>query len=121
MAARVTIVPQQPLGPYPTLQPTALALDVTWTAADASNFNQFAGNSPKILLIYNSHASIGYTFTLTSKVDARNRTGDVTTYAQAAGIVSMFAFDNYEGWLQADGFVYIAGSNAAVKFAVINK
>lgn len=117
---RVTLTPIAPLGPYPSLPVSANALDVTFTACNTSDKNQFSLNGPKLLLVQNSDAANPYTFTLTSKVDSRNRTGDVTTYSLAAGEIAAFKFDNGEGWMQTDGYVYLEGSNAAIKFAVIN-
>ncbi len=117
---RVTLTPITPLGPYPTLQPSANALDVTFTAANVSDKNQFVFNGPKLLLVQNSDPANPYTFTLTSKVDSKNRTGDITTYSLAAGEIAAFKLDNSEGWMQSDGYVYLEGSNAAIKFAVIN-
>ena len=100
-------------------QAVARAL-LAWTAADVSNKNQISFNGPKLILARNSHASSPFTVTLTSKVDGRNRTGDITTYSLEAGDVMAFKIDNAEGWQQADGFLYLEASNASVLFAIIN-
>jgi hypothetical protein len=116
----VTLTPLTPLGPYPTLPVSANALDVTWTAANVSDKNQVLFNGPKLVLVQNSDAADPYTFTLTSKADSRNRTGDIPTYSLAAGEIAVFKIDNAEGWMQSDGYLYLEGSNAAIKFAIIN-
>jgi hypothetical protein len=117
---RTTITPNTPVGPYPTLQPAANTLDLVWTAADVANQNQATFNGPKLILARNSHASIDYTVTFTSKVDNRNRAGDITTYNLNFGDTMAFKIDNSEGWLQSDGFIYFGASNASVLFAVLN-
>lgn len=109
-----------PLGPYPTLPVTALALDLTWQAADVANGNQFAlGTGKYLLLVRNVHATIGYTFTLTSSADERRRTGDITTYALAATKQAAFLLDQQAGWKQTDGNFYLAGSDVSIQFCVI--
>lgn len=117
---RVTLTPITPLGPYPSLPLSANAADITWTAADATNKQQVLFNGPKLILARNSHASTAYTVTLTSKVDSRNRTGDVTAYQVDAGDTMFFKIDNAEGWQQSDGYLYFEANNASVLFAVIN-
>lgn len=116
--ARTTITAQTPKGPYVTLQPSATSLDLTMTAADITNKNQTLLNGSLLLIAQNSGAS-PYTITLTSVADSRLRTGDITTYSLAAGVISCYYINNTEGWLQADGYLYFEASNASVKFAVI--
>lgn len=109
-----------PLGPYPTLPVTALALDLAWQAADPSNLNQFTlGTGKYLILARNVHGSTGYTVTLTSAIDERKRTGDITTYALAATKQLAFLVDQQVGWLQTDGMFYLTGSNASVEFCII--
>lgn len=117
---RTTITPITPLGPYPSLPVAANALDIAYTAADVANKNQVLFNGPKLILARNSHATMPYTVTLTSKVDSRNRGGDITTYSLEAGDVMAFKIDNAEGWQQSDGYLYFEASNASVLFAVLN-
>jgi len=118
-AARTTLTPLSPLGPYPTLPVSANALDITWTAADPTNFNQFTFNGSFLILARNSHATNAYTVTLTSVADSKKRTGDITTYSLEAGDTMMFLVNNIEGWKQSDNFFYLTGSNASVLFAII--
>lgn len=105
-------------GPYPVLPVSALALDLTFTAADVGNSNSFVPSGDDLLLVWNTHATLGYTFTLSSVADAQGRTGDITAYAIAAGVISAFRIKK-TGWMQTDGSIYLAGSNAAVKFCII--
>jgi hypothetical protein len=115
---RTTLTRTTPLGPYPTLQPAADSLDLTMTAADVANGNQFVLDGTSLLLIHNSGAS-PYTVTLTSIADPQNRTGDITAYSLAAGDYACFKIDQVAGWRQSDGNFYLAASNAAVKFGII--
>lgn len=109
-----------PLGPYPTLPVSALALDLTWQAADAGNGNQFAlGQGKYLILARNVHATTPYTITLTSIADERKRTGDITTYSIAATKQAAFLLDQQVGWAQTDGMFYLTGSNASIEFCII--
>lgn len=109
-----------PLGPYPTLPVSALALDLTFQAADVSNKNQFAmGTGKYIVLARNVHATTSYTITLTSSADERKRTGDITTYSIAAGKQIAFLVDQQAGWIQTDGQFYLEASNASIEFCII--
>lgn len=117
---RVTMTPVAPLGPYIAGQPAANALDLTMTAADATNKQQVLFNGPKLILAQNTHATTPYTITITSKADNRGRSQDVTTYSLEAGDIAAFKIDSAEGWQQADGYLYFEASNASVKFCVIN-
>lgn len=109
-----------PLGSYPTLPVSALALDLTWQAADVANKNQFAlGQGKYIVLARNVHATTPYTITLTSSADERKRTGDITAYSIAAGKVAAFLLDQQAGWAQSDGKFYLEGSNASAEFCII--
>lgn len=115
--ARVTITKQVPLGAYPTLPVAANALDLTETAADAANKNQFAPSGDDLVIIHNTDVG-AQTVTFTSVVDEFKRTGDITTYSVGAGEIAAFRF-KIPGWTQSDGYVYIEASDAGIKFAVI--
>lgn len=115
---RVTLTRTTPLGPYPTLQPAADALDLVMTAGDASNLNQFVLDGPMMLIVQNTGAG-ARTFTLTSAVDALQRTGDVTAYSLAAGDIAVFNFSQVIGWKQTDGYMYLTASHAEVKFGIV--
>ncbi len=116
---RTTLTRTTPLGPYPSLQPAADALDVVMTAADVSNGNQFVLDGPVILIAQNTDGASARTITLTSIADQQNRTGDVTNYSIGIGEVEAFKIDQNAGWKQTDGMFYLSASNAAVKFGII--
>jgi len=111
----ITIV----VGAYPTLQPAVNTLDVTETAADTGNLNMFKCTGKEILLVHNSDAVNPYTFTVTSVVDKWNRTGDITAYSLAATEIASWGPVELAGWRQADGYIYLQGSNAAILFSVL--
>lgn len=115
--ARATRVIQSPLS-YPSLPVTALALDIAFTAADATNLEQTAMTAPFILLAWNSGGTPA-TITISSVADPQRRTGDITTYTVGAGLIAAIKFDSTVGWKQADGMLYYAASSANVKFACI--
>jgi hypothetical protein len=115
--ARTSLTKSTLLGPYPSLQPAADALDLTFDAADVANKNQFAASGDDLILAWNSGAS-PYTITLSSAVDDKNRPGDITAFSLAAGDIAAFRVKT-QGWTQSDGKVYLEASNAAIKFAVI--
>lgn len=115
--ARVTLTKQIPAGPYPTLPVAANALDLTETAADVVNKEQFKPSGDDLVIAHNTGAS-AYTITFTSTADERKRTGDVSAYSLGAGEIAAFRIKK-PGWMQADGFVYIEANNAAVKWAVL--
>lgn len=119
MAARQILTRTTVVGPYPSLQPTADSLDVTFTACDAVNFDEFVMSGNDVLLVWNSDGANPYTFTLESVADDLQRTGDVTTYSLAAGEIGAFKFNKKAGWMQTSGECHIKGSNAAIKFAVL--
>lgn len=116
--ARQTLTKGTPVGPYPTLPVTADSLDIAFTAADATNKEQFAPSGDDLIIAWNSGAS-PYTITITSVADpVTKRTGDITTYSLAAGDHAAFRIKK-QGWMQSDGMVYIEASNAAVKWSVL--
>lgn len=115
--ARTTLVKTTAKGPYPTLPVAANGLDVTMAAADVANKNQFLPGGNDLVLMQNSGAS-PYTVTITSAADAQNRTGDITTFSLEAGDIACFLVKS-NGWVQADGYVYLEASNASVKFGVV--
>lgn len=116
--ARTTLTRTAPLGPYPSLQPAANALDLTMTAADTSNFNQILLDGPIYVIAQNTD-TVDRTVTITSAVDPQNRTGDITTYTISADDILVLKIDQYSGWRQSDGYLYLQASNAAVKLGAI--
>lgn len=116
---RQTLTKITPLGSYPSLPITALAADLVWTAANASNKEQFVPSGNDLLLVWNTDAATPYTVTINSAADEKKRTGDIATYAIAAGKVACFGPFKQAGWMQTDGYVYLEASNAAIKYAVL--
>ena len=118
--ARPTLTRTTPLGPFPTLPVSANALDVTMTAADATNNNQFVLDGPVLIVARNSGAG-ARTITLTSVADAvtKNRTGDVTAYSIGAGETAAFLINDMAGWRQTDGYMYLEAEHAEVLFGII--
>jgi hypothetical protein len=117
-AARTSITPLTPKGPYPgTVNAGDLAF--TFSAADTTNLNQFAATGTEVLLVQNTDAA-SQTITLTTKPDGFGRSADIATYSLAASTFAVFNFRNAsQGWVQADGNIYFQASTATVKFAVI--
>lgn len=116
--ARTTLTRTSPLGPYPSLQPAANALDVTLAAADTANQNRALLDGPVLVVAHNSGAT-AHTITITSMADAKNRTGDISAYSIGAGKVACFKIDQYEGWKQTDGYLYLEANHAEVLLGII--
>jgi hypothetical protein len=92
---------------------------VTWTAADATNLNQFLLTGREILLARNTGAG-ARTVTVTSAPDALGRTGHITADSIAAGATHVYGpWPNLTGWIQSDGMLYFEGSHAEIEFAVL--
>lgn len=116
--ARLTLTPMTPKGSFPALPLTADASDLVFAVAGTYTDGEgWLNTGREILIAYNSGAS-PYTVTITS-VAYLGRTGDITTYSLSAGEFAVFGPFDPKGWNQADGMVYVVGSNASVKFAVI--
>jgi hypothetical protein len=116
--ARQTLTKQTPKGPYPTLPVAVNSLDVAWTAANATDKEQFVPGNDTLVLVKNSHATLAKTITFTSKADSQNRTGDVTAYSLGAGEIAMFRFKK-AGWMQSDGKIYMEAESSDISYAVI--
>lgn len=121
--ARVLVVAQVAPGAYPVV--TAGSLDVTMQAADVAlgNYVPLVENKT-LLLIQNTHATDAKTFTITSVVDAFNRTGDITTYSLAAGDIALLGPFRGAGWSHgsgATGGIWIDGASADIKIANITQ
>lgn len=111
---------QVPVGPFIAGQPVAAALDLAWVAADTVNGNSFKLTGHEVLLVWNTHATLAYTFTLSSVPDRDQRSEDVTAYSVLAATISAFSFlGAAEGWAQPGGLVNFLGANASLKFAVL--
>ena len=98
---------------------SADAANLTMTAADTSN-NEQVTHTGKILLFAHNTGASARTITISSLADERGRTGNITTYASAAGEYHVFGPFDLEGWEQTDGKLYFQGSHAEVKFGVVD-
>ncbi len=118
--ARLSITVQAMPAKYPTLQPTADSLDITWTAAgaDFADGFKFPLTGKEILLVRNGNVA-AKTVTISSVVDAYNRTGDITTYSIGASEYARFPQFQKDGWMQSDGYLYGACSAADMYIAVL--
>lgn len=92
---------------------------LTMTAADVANGNQFVANGNDLMVIHNT-TGVNYTFTVTSTADAYGRTKDITTEAIDAGVYKIVGPLQLTGWIQTDGKIYCAASNAGVKFGIVS-
>jgi hypothetical protein len=93
---------------------------MSFIAADVGNGNQFVATGNDILLIWNSDGAITYTVSILSAPDQYGRKADITNYSLAAGEHDNILITNASLFKQADGNVYVNGSNVAVKFYVLN-
>lgn len=104
--------------PYDTV--TAGSLHFTWTAGNTGG-DTVTLTGREIVLMWNSGAS-PRTVTITSQVDEKGRTGDITAYALATGEFGCFTggLTNSPGWRNTStGLVTITPSHAEVKWAVL--
>ena len=117
MAAR-EILTAQTLFDLGTDIPTAGELDITLTAANVSNKEEWVALDGDILIATNRHATDPCTFTITSVADRYGRFGDVTTYSLAAGDIAVVQIP-LRLFAQSTGEVHIEASATDVKFAII--
>ena len=110
------ITPIAPLNPIAPV--TALSADVLPTAADASNGNSVTLTGREIILVLNTDTG-SHTVTFTSTPDSQGRSGDITSYAVAAGVYSLFGPFPLNGWLGSNGSMTFSSNSALVKFFVI--
>lgn len=98
---------------------SANALDVAWVAADATNKEEVVLTGNEILLVWNTHATNPYTFTINTTADDHGRTQDVGPYSLAAGEFACFGFIPVKGFAQTNGKLYFEAENAAVKYLIL--
>lgn len=116
--ARQTLTKQAPKGPYVALPVTANSLDLAFSAADATNKEEFVTGADSLLIVWNTHATTPYTFTISSVADDKKRTGDIGPYTLQAGEHAQYRLKK-TGFMQSNGKIYMEAENAAIKFAVI--
>lgn len=119
-AARATLTAQSPAAILAG-SIAANALDLTWTAADASNYNEVVLTGNEILLFWNTHASTAYNVTINAPatVATLGRSGDVSNYSVGAGKIGLYGPVPVTGFAQTNGKLYFQAENASVKFAVV--
>jgi hypothetical protein len=115
--ARTSLTKTVALGSYGNYA-TAGVADLTMTAADISNLNQFVTNGNDLVIAHNTGAS-AYTITITSMPDPFGRTKDIAAYQLDAGDYAIFGPFALTGWVQTDGKIYLQTNNAAVKLGVV--
>lgn len=111
--ARTDLTPINAPGCY-GVNPAAL----TWTAADVANKNQVTLTGREIVLAHNSGA-VAHTITITSVQDPYKRTGDVSAHQVPAGGYRVFGPVALDGWMQADGRLYLEADHAEILFAIL--
>jgi len=117
--ARSTLVKTTAPGNFPSLQPAANALDITMAATVVADKAQFLASNKDLVIAHNTGAS-PHTIAITSVADPKsNRTGDITAYSLGAGELAVFGPFRREGWMQADGYVYLEADHIEIKFGVI--
>lgn len=115
-AVPTTLTVQQSPSVYSTI--AADGADVTMTAGDASNGNDFVSSGDEIVIVQNTHATLAYTVTFTSVADSLNRTGDITAYSLAAGDIAVFGPFPAHGWRYTGNKIRVTVSNASVKIGL---
>ncbi len=106
-----------PLGPYPTLPVSALALNFVFTTADVTNFDQFNFTGRELIIIRNSTGG-ALTVTIESIADELKRTGDITAYTVGIGLFACIWVGALPGWNQAGQF-FMRSSASTMDYAVI--
>lgn len=91
---------------------------LAFTAADVANGNQFAHTGRDYLIVENSGATSRNVTLQSVAVNGRQDPKHNTAQAIPAGERRLYG-PFKEGWRQSDGFVYLNGDNAEVKFCVI--
>lgn len=113
--ARTTLVKTVATGPY-----GAAGVGVTLAAADIVNQNQFVTTGKELVIAHNTAAAAPHTVTITSSVNAKNRTGDITAEAIAAAAIRVFGPFPIDGWQQiGTQYVYLEANDAEVFFGVV--
>jgi hypothetical protein len=118
MTAPTVIVPKTCLGPFATYGAGLAAFTVA--AGTVSDGDTFVCTGKELLLCQNTDSG-AQTVTITSVVDEKNRTGDITTYSIGAAEYAVFTvgLTNAQGWKATAGTVRITVSDAKVKVACL--
>jgi len=118
MADPTAIVVKDILAPFATVG--AGAADFTFAAGTITDGDTFVCTGRELLVVQNTDAG-AVTITITSVVDEKNRTGDITTYSVGIGEFACFTvgLTNAQGWKSSAGKVRITVSDADLKVAVL--
>jgi hypothetical protein len=107
----------------PAVQPSAYAdtlVALTPVAADTVNQNRVLMSGREDVVAWNNGAT-PRTVTVTSAPDSQGRTNHIAAFPIAAGeflLLPRIGVAEFEGWRQADGYLYLEASHADVKFLV---
>jgi hypothetical protein len=109
-----------------TLLPTSFAVaGVTpaQTAADTVSNNSVVLTGNEIVIAVNTDTAT-HTVTISSTPDVEGRTGDITADVVPVAVGGLSGFRVYQrfplnGYLQADGNLYLTANSALIKFIVI--
>lgn len=93
-------------------------IEVTWTAADNANGNEFDFTGCELLLVRNDNVG-AQTVTVSSVADSYGRTGDQTKNIPSGDYYVFGAPFPAMGWEQADQKIYVDAGAADVYLAVI--
>lgn len=91
--------------------------DLTFTAGDATNGNEFPATGREMLIVRNDDGS-AQTVTVQSVDDPFSRQGD-QTQSVPAGAYRIFGPFPTLGWQQSDGTIQISVGSANVQLAVV--
>jgi hypothetical protein len=118
MAAPTAITVQQMLAPFAAVG--AGAADFTVAASTLTDGDTFVCTGRELLFVQNTDAG-ATTITITSVVDEKNRTGDITTYSVGIAEFACFSIGltNAQGWKSSTGTVRITCSDVDLKVAVL--
>ena len=124
--ARVLVAAQTLPGAYPTLPVGAGSRILAFQATDAglNNYTPIV-EGKTLVFVKNAHATDPKTVTFTSVADSTlHRTGDITAYSIAAGVVAVFGPFKAAGWYHSDAGeagLWINGSSADIQVAVVTQ
>lgn len=117
MAAPTVLTVTTIKGPFETY--SANSADFTFVAGTLTDGDTFACTGRELLLVKNGTGT--NTITITSVANAKNRTGDITTYSLGAGEFAAFGvgLTNSAGWKASDSTIRVTVSSVEVTMRVL--
>lgn len=120
------------IGPYTPVPVSPTNLNLSWTAADPVNGNQFIYDSPSgdILLAWNRDYTTPHNFTLTStQDDPFLRLGDIQNYEITAGQIMAYNLGNFPnniptGWgtlLASTYYINFSADSPLIYFSILQR